>query len=94
MFAGGRGGVNSRGGGYSGGGAIRRVAGSSGGENSDGHGSRDTWANSLGVSVVGLAADGVGVTGANGGVGAGDGSGLNPNRIRGFGVQQTVGGFF
>ena len=40
---------------------------------------------------TGLAADCVGVRGASFGVGAGDGSGLNPNRIRGFGVQQAVG---
>ena len=35
MFAGGRGGVNSRGGGYSGGGAISRGGGTSGGVNGD-----------------------------------------------------------
>ena len=97
MFAGGRGGVNSRGGGYSGGGAISRGGGSSGGVNgdaSDDQSSRDTGSNSLGVGGhgTGLAEDVGGVGGASGGVGAGDGSGLNPNRIRGFGVQQAVGG--
>ena len=38
---------------------------------------------------TGLAAD---VRGASGGFGSGHGSGLNPNRVRGFGVQQAVGG--
>ena len=94
MFAGGRGGVNSRGGGYSGGGAISRGGGSSGGFNgdtNDDQSARDTGSNNLGVvgHGTGLAAD---VRGASGGFGSGDGSGLNPNRVRGFGVQQAVGG--
>ena len=65
------------------GGAVSRGGGSSGGvrgENSDDQGSRDTWANSVGGGGTGLAADG--------GVGVRDGSGLNPNRVRGFGSQQ------
>ena len=95
MFAGGRGGVNSRGGGYSGGGAISRGRGTSGGVNGntsdDDQSSRDTGSNSLGVGGhgTGLAADGVGVTEASGGVRAGDGSGLNPNRTSWYELSST-----
>ena len=47
----------------------------------------------VGVSEVGGAAGRVeGQVGGGGAYGVRDESGLNPNRIRGFGVQQSVGG--
>ena len=74
------------------GGAVSRGGGANvgdRGENSEGQGTRATWATSVGGAGAGLAAS---AREASGGVEAGDGSGLNPNRIRGFGVRQPVGG--